>query len=363
MGRAAQAAPPLCTTDLRLHPSRLLALGRGLRHRALRDRQPRRERAAAALVGTDATSLARAHRAASARVRRGDARATHRTARVDRRTASRPRSAARASRARQSTRRDFRRGAAADRSRTRDARAHDRADRERHGDAVGARNGLGARACAAFSRRAARARRRRHRGLPRREAAAHVGRRGAVARHGFLYCVRGLARRRLRLVDVPRLRSRRLHPLRARRSARRAREPHGDLQRVSAPPAVGGRVDRRAGARASHRRGARAAPEEHEALGDRPALHRARARGGRHSRVARRGGRRRRARLGRGGGTPGRGRLPRRAGAANDDGNLARVAPGLATAVRRHADRHVFAATVESRLLAAACRRSRRTSA
>ena len=189
-------------------------------------------------------------------VRRGDARASHRTARVDRRTASRPRSAARASRTRQSARRDFRRGAAADRSRTRDARAHDRADRERHGDAVGARNGLGARACAAFLRRAARARRRRHRGLPRREAAAHVGRRGAVARHGFLYCVRGLARRRLRLVDVSRLRPGRLHSLRARRSARRAREPHGELQRVSAQPAVGGRVDssRRRASIASTRR-------------------------------------------------------------------------------------------------------------
>ena len=43
---------------------------------------------------------------------------------------------------------------------------------------------------------------------PGEKRAAHVGRRGAVARHGFLYCVRGLARRRLRVVDVSRFRSR-----------------------------------------------------------------------------------------------------------------------------------------------------------
>ena len=67
VGRAAEAAPALRATDLRLHPSRLLALGRSLRRRALRDRQPGRERAAAALVGAEPASLARARRAASAR--------------------------------------------------------------------------------------------------------------------------------------------------------------------------------------------------------------------------------------------------------------------------------------------------------
>ncbi len=153
----------------------------------------------------------------------------------------------------------------------------------------------------AFPRRDRAARRRRRRGVPGRASAAHVGRSGTLARHGLLYGVRGVARRRLRLVDVSRFRSRRLHPLRLRRSDGGARQPHRELQRVPAQSAVGGRVDRPAGARASHRRRARAAPEKHEAVRDRAPLHRARARGSGHSDVADRSGRRRRARVGSGG--------------------------------------------------------------
>ncbi len=246
-------------------------------------------------------SMARARGAASARIRRGNARAARRKARSDQRAAPGPRGAAREARAREPTGRDFRRGTQADRVGSGDARAHDGANRERDGHPMGSRHGLGARARGAFPRRDRAARRRRRRGVRGRETQAHVGRSRTLARHGFLYGLRGIARRRLRLVDVSRLRPRRLHPLRLRRSDRGAREPDRELQRVPAQSAVGGRVDRRAGARASHRRRARAAPEEHEALRDRAALHRARARGSRHSDVADRSGRRRRARLGSGG--------------------------------------------------------------
>ena len=54
VGRLADAAPALRASDVRLHSPRVLALGRGIRRRALRDRASGRERAAAALVGADA---------------------------------------------------------------------------------------------------------------------------------------------------------------------------------------------------------------------------------------------------------------------------------------------------------------------
>ena len=70
LGRAADAAAAVRAADLRLHPARLRAVGGGVRHRALRDRQPGRQRSAAALVGARSARVARARRAAPARVRR-----------------------------------------------------------------------------------------------------------------------------------------------------------------------------------------------------------------------------------------------------------------------------------------------------
>ena len=98
----------------------------------------------------------------------------------------------------------------------------------------------------------------RYRGVPRREAQAHVDRSGTLARHGFLHGFRGLAWGRLRLVDVFGFRPRRLYPIRIRRPDRGTREPYRKLQRIPAQPALGRRMDRRAGARAPHRRRARA---------------------------------------------------------------------------------------------------------
>ena len=95
VGRAADAALALRAPDLRLRSPRLFALGRGVRRRALRDRPPGRDRAAAALVGARPASMARARRAASARIRRGNARAARRKARSDQRAAPGPRGAAR----------------------------------------------------------------------------------------------------------------------------------------------------------------------------------------------------------------------------------------------------------------------------
>ena len=161
VGRASDAASALRALDLRLHPSRLLALGGGVRRGALRDRSSGRERASAALVGAEPASLARARRAASARFRRRDARAARRAARIDRQSAPRPGGAARAARARQPAGRNIRRRAQAHRCRSGDARAHDRANRECDGHAMGARHRLGARARGAVLRGAEAPRRRR----------------------------------------------------------------------------------------------------------------------------------------------------------------------------------------------------------
>ena len=145
----------------------------------------------------------------------------------------------------------------------------------------------------------------------------------------FYTAFEDVAPRRVRLVDVPGLRAGRLHPLRPRRSDGRARQPHRELQRIPAQPAVGGRMDRRT------RRATIAStaalvlrPRSMKPAGDRPAVHRARARGRRHSRAAHRGGCRRRARVGSGAARARPSRRSSTSGCANDDDQLARVAPG-----------------------------------
>ena len=194
--------------------------------------------------------------------------------------------------------RDFRRGTQADRVGAGNARADDRADQQRDGHAVGSRHRLGARARARISATRCAARRRR-RSRPARRATrlmwvgaglwhdtdfytAFEESHGAVfvwsmylafgpdgyIRYGFDDPMAALASRTASFNEY-------LH------------NPPWAAEWIVA-----------AGARASHRRGARAAPAEHEAVGDGPPVHRARARRGRHSGVADRSGRRRRARLG-----------------------------------------------------------------
>ncbi len=85
----------------------------------------------------------------------------------------------------------------------------------------------------------------------------------------------------------------RLHSLRTRRSDGGAGQPNGQLQRVPAQPALGRRVARPPGARTPDQRCAGPPTAKHETGGHRPPLHRACARGRRHSGAADRGGCRR----------------------------------------------------------------------
>ena len=234
MGRPADAAPALRAPDVRLRPPRLFALGRRVRRRALRDRSSGRDRAAAALVGAGRhrwRELVEPHRLAfvAATLERLVEQLEAISGRRLDRTALRER-LERVNRQEEIFDEARRLIASA----PDDAGANDGADHQRHGDTMGSRLGLGARARGAFPRRGAR---RVDAGVAayadERRRLMWVGSR-TLARHRLLYGLRGVARRRLRLVDVSRFRSRRLHPLRLRRSDRGAREPHRELQRV--PP-------------------------------------------------------------------------------------------------------------------------------
>ncbi len=227
--------------------------------------------------------MALARRAASAGVRRRHARTAGRTARGDQRPTAGSRRAPPPAGAGEPAGRDLRRGAPADRERAGGAGADDGADHQRHGHAVGPRLGLGDRARARIPGRGAAPRGRGRRGVPGRAGAADVGRRRPLARHRLLHGFRSVSPGRVRLVDVPGVRTRRLHPLRARRSDGGAGQPHRELQRVPAQSAVGGGMDRRTGSRTPNRRRAGAAATPHEAGRDGPSVHRARARGGGHT--------------------------------------------------------------------------------